>query len=313
MPTPIYILGGYQTDFARNWARGGGGLFGILSAAVEGALAATDLMPEEVEVAHVGNFAAELFCGQGHLGGLFAALHPAFSGLPTSRHEAACASGSVAALAAMADLEAGRYDLACVVGVEQMRNVSGQQAAEHLGAAAWVGREAEDARFPWVCLFSQVADFYAERYGLAYEHLGRIAEVNFAHSRRNPNAQARDWQFEPASFAQDDVANPVIEGQLRKQDCGRITDGGAAVLLASAGYAEQYARRRGLDLGRLPVIRGWGHRTGTMLLADKLRLARDDIANKTERLSTGSLDVELLDEQARKVLGLGGADELLLR
>lgn len=45
----------------------------------------------------------------------------------------------------------------------------------------------------------------------------------------------------------------------------------------------------------------------------QLRLARDDIANKTERLSTGSLDVELLDEQARKVLGLGGADELLIR
>ncbi|MCW5850370.1 MAG: acetyl-CoA acetyltransferase [Anaerolineae bacterium] len=274
MPTPIYILGGYQTDFARNWARGGDGLYGILASAVEGALDATDLEPADVEVAHVGNFAAELFCGQGHLGGLFAALHPAFGGLPTSRHEAACASGGVAALAAMADLEAGRYDLACVVGVEQMRHVSGQQAAEHLGAAAWVGREAQDARFPWVSLFSQVADFYAERYGLGYEHLARIAQINFAHGRRNPNAQARDWQFEPASFSQDDVLNPIIEGQLRKQDCGRITDGGAAVVLASARYAEQYAQRRGLDLARLPVIRGWGHRTGTMLLADKLRLAR---------------------------------------
>ena len=25
-----------------------------------------------------------------------------------------------------------------------------------------------------------------DRYGLRYEHLGRIAAINFAHSRRNP-------------------------------------------------------------------------------------------------------------------------------
>ena len=36
-------------------------------------LAETKLEPQDVEVAHIGNFAAELFCNQGHLGGLFAA------------------------------------------------------------------------------------------------------------------------------------------------------------------------------------------------------------------------------------------------
>ncbi|OPE51908.1 hypothetical protein BV510_18945, partial [Mycolicibacterium diernhoferi] len=36
--------------------------------------------------------------------------------VPASRHEAACASGSVAVLAAIADLRSGAYDSALVVG-----------------------------------------------------------------------------------------------------------------------------------------------------------------------------------------------------
>lgn len=45
----------------------------------------------------------------------------------------------------------------------------------------------------------------------------------------------------------------------------------------------------------------------------ELRAAREAIANKTERLSSGDLDLDLLDEQARRVLGLGRADEILIR
>ena len=50
------------------------------------------LEPKDIDVAHVGNFTAELFCNQGHLGGFFVSSHPDFFGLPSSRHEAACAS-----------------------------------------------------------------------------------------------------------------------------------------------------------------------------------------------------------------------------
>ena len=37
------------------------------------------------------------------------------------------------------------------------------------------------------------------------------------------------------------------------------------------------------------------------------------ILNKTQRLSTEGLDLDLLDEQARKVLGLGRPDEIIIR
>ena len=121
----VYILGGYQTDFAVNWTRGGHTIYDLLKSSVEGALASTQIEPSEVEVAHIGNFVGELFCSQGQLGGLFATIDPAFAAIPASRHEAACASGGVALLAAAADIEAERYELACVTGIELMRNVSG--------------------------------------------------------------------------------------------------------------------------------------------------------------------------------------------
>lgn len=44
-----------------------------------------------------------------------------------------------------------------------------------------------------------------------------------------------------------------------------------------------------------------------------LQARRATILNKTQRLSAGHLDLDLLDEQARKVLGLGRADEIIIR
>ena len=271
----VYVLGGHQTDFAQRWGTGPDALFDVLGASVRGALDDADLAPDQVQVGHVGNLAGELFCGQAQLGGMLSSVDPAFADLPSARHEAACASGSVAALAAMADLESGRYDVALVAGVEVMRNVSSKEAAEHLGSAAWVGREALTAQWPWPAMFSEIAEEYADRYGLKDEHLARIAEVNLGNAQRNPNAQTRDWELDPLSFTADDDANPVVEGRLRKQDCGRITDGGAAVVLASERYAAEYARQRGGDLSMLPVIEGWGHRTAPLMLSAKLAASRD--------------------------------------
>jgi acetyl-CoA C-acetyltransferase len=267
MSSAVYVLGGWQSDFAAKAGEGGFG--GLLAGAVEGALDDARLDPADIEVAHVGNLAGELFCGQAHLGAMLASVDPALAGIPTARHEAACASGSVAALAAMSELEAGRYDVALVAGAEVMRNVPGQKAAELLGCAGWVGREMVGEEFPWPSQFAQVAEIYDQRWGLSHEHLARIAEVNFANARANPNAQTRDW-VPPAGFGEDDDLNPVIRGPLRKQDCGRITDGSAAIVLASASYADAWAREHSVPLDTLPVLAGWGHHTAPLRLDDKL-------------------------------------------
>lgn len=46
---------------------------------------------------------------------------------------------------------------------------------------------------------------------------------------------------------------------------------------------------------------------------DLLKDERSEILNRTRRLSSSGIDLELLDEQARKVLGLGRADEVMVR
>jgi acetyl-CoA C-acetyltransferase len=270
----IFILGGAQTDFARNYQRSNKEIFDLFEEVVNEGLAAAKLEPDEIEVGHVGNFVAELFTGQGQLGGFFGHVDPRFAGMPSGRHEAACASGSIAILSAMADLEAGRYDTACVVGLEYMRNVHGDKAAENLGAAAFIGHEGAGVRYMWPAMFSQIAEEYDARYGLDRAHLKKISEVNFANAKKNPNAQTRGWSFDDKSFGTDDAANPVIEGWMRKSDCGQVTDGAAAVFLASRKGAEAYAERHGLELADLPRIRGWGHTTGPLKLETKLEASR---------------------------------------
>ncbi|WP_334191665.1 acetyl-CoA acetyltransferase [Pararhodobacter sp.] len=277
MPEPVYILGGAQSDFARNWSREGLGIDAMMREVLFEGLENTRLEPRDLQAVHVGNFVAELFCGQGQLGGMIASLHPDLSGIPTQRHEAACASGSMAMLAAAAEIEAGRYDLVAVLGVEYMRNVPGQRAAEHLGAAAWAGREWQDATYVWPAAFADLIEAYSEKFGrIDYAHLGEIARINYANGKRNPYAQTRKWDFTDRSFTEDDVANPVIEGRVRRNDCGQVTDGAAVVFLASAARAAQYAEERGLTLADLAKIDGWGHRTAPMMLAEKLAESRND-------------------------------------
>ena len=276
MASGIYVIGGYQTDFSANWARSGREIADGIREVLEGGLAATGLEARELDTVHVGNFAAELFCGQGHLGGLVAAAHPDLAGVPASRHEGACASGSLAMLAASAELEAGRYGLAAVLGIEQMRNVPGDEAARLIGPTAmWAGHECLDVKYPWPHVFSELAGEYDRRYGLRSEHLARIAEINFGNARRNPNAQTRRWSFTRESFSDDPVANPVIDGRMRKQDCGQISDGAAIVFLATEPVARAWAARHGRQPGSLARILGWGHRTAPITYAAKLAASRD--------------------------------------
>jgi acetyl-CoA C-acetyltransferase len=270
MVAPVYILGGYQTDFARNWMKEGKDLVGMMQEAVAGGFTATSIDPQEVEVAHVGNFAAELYCKQGHLGGFLPEIDPALSGIPTARHEAACASGSVALLMASAEIEAGRYNLALIVGVEQMKTVDPATGGDFLGTAGWYEQEAKGIEFPFPKLFGRLGDEYEKRFGLKEEHLTRIAEINFSNARRNPQAQTRGWfTNETQNLTSGKYANPVA-GRLKVRDCSQVTDGAASLFLASESFARAYAARRGLKLTQLPQILGWGHHTAPMKFDSKV-------------------------------------------
>ncbi|MFP6638730.1 MAG: acetyl-CoA acetyltransferase, partial [Myxococcota bacterium] len=266
----VYILGGYQTDFARNWTKENKHFSALMREGVLGGLEQCQIAPEEVESAHVGNFAAELYCMQGHLGAFFTEVDPAFSGLPTARHEAACASGSIALLAASAEIEAGRYGLQAVVGIEQMKTVSPAVGGSYLGTAAWYDEEAKDVEFPFPKLFGRLGDEYDKRYGLNDEHLAEISRLNYDNAKLNPNAQTRTWYMnkEHALCRTDD--NPSVGGRIRIADCSQVTDGVVCVFLASRQYAEQYAKGMGVPLSNIPRIKGWGHNTARLRFDDKI-------------------------------------------
>ena len=276
MTSPTYILGGHQTDFARVWSRNGQDLSDMIRESALGALEAARVEAGVVQSIHVGNAFGELQRNQAHLGAMVSSVVPALWGVPAMRHEGACASASLAILTAMAEIEAGRYDCVLVVGAEELKNLPGDVSSANQNAAGWQGREGIDCRFLWPAAFGMMGFEYERRYGLDRRYLNRIAELNYGNAKRNPLAQTRKWAFDAASFTDDDEANPVIEPGTRRQDCGQITDGACALVLASGRFAAEHAARTGQALDRLPKITGWGHRTVGLRALDKLERSRGD-------------------------------------
>lgn len=270
----IYILGGHQTDFSRAWSREGLDVSDMLRESIVGALNACDLEPSDIDTVHVGNAFGELYRGQGHLAAMVSQVVPELHGVPAMRHEAACASSSVAVLAATAEIEAGRYDCILIAGVEEEKNLPGDAASKVQNAASWQGREGIDCRFMWPAVFGRLSQEYGDRYGLDRRYLNRIAEINLGNAKRNPNAQTRKWSFAENAFTDDDEANPVIEPGTRRQDCGQITDGACAVIVCSDAFAARYAATRGIALESIPRVLGWGHTNAGIRFLDKLERSR---------------------------------------
>ena len=91
MTSATWVLGGYQTDFARNMAKEGLDTADLTLEVVAGTLTAAGVEPDQVESIHVGNAFGQLYTGQGHLGAMPATVMPELWGVPAMRHEAACA------------------------------------------------------------------------------------------------------------------------------------------------------------------------------------------------------------------------------
>lgn len=270
----IYLLGGHQTDFARAWSREGLDFTDMMREAIDGALAATNLDPADIDAIHVGNAFGELYRNQGHLAAMVAQVKPEFYGKPAMRHEAACASSSIAVLTATAEIEAGRYDCVLILGVEEEKNLPGDEASKIQNAASWQGHEDIECRFMWPAVFGRIAKEYDERYGLDRRYLNRIAEINRTNAMRNPLAQTRKWRFDPDAFTDNDELNPIIEPGTRRQDCGQITDGAVAIIVASDRFIERYAKKRGAKPSDFPQITGWGHTNAGIRFLDKIERSR---------------------------------------
>ena len=296
MSDSVSILGGYQSDFGDNLAKSGGSVESLVRDTVLATAADAQIDLTDIDTIHVGNAFGQLYTGQGHLGAMPATVIPELWGIPAMRHEAACASSSMAALSAMAEIESGRYDCVLVLGVEQEKTMPGPEAAAVQEAAAWVGQDTEGATYIWPETFDALADEYDRRYGLDEMYLRAIGELNLRNAKDNPNAQTRAWQLNADTCSTNDQVNPVVTGRLRRNDITQITDGAAALILVS----DRWLAAR----GRQPRARiaGWGHRTVGLGLQQKL-----------DRNSDSNLVMPHVNQAITDAFGrasIGGVDQL---
>ena len=83
------------------------------------------------------------------------------------------------------------------------------------------------------------------------------------------------------------------------------------IVVALMGYLS-FAALQG-EHGLLSLFRVEAQETRLRAELAGLQAERATILNRTQRLSADNLDLDLLDEQARKVLGLGRPDEIIIR
>lgn len=272
----VYILGGAQTDFERNWKKEGKNAIGLMREAVFAALKDVEMDLSDIKklnkenqvMCFVGNFIAEKYVEQGHLGSLVTEIDPAFYGIPSARYEAACASSSVALEAARTKIASGECEVAIVIGWELMKTVDAKMGGDFLGRAALYEKEAEGIDFPFPRLFARLADEILEKYKFDenrfMDSLAMISNKNYQNAKRNKMAQTRKWymDYEQASHRGTET-NPIVGGRLAVSDCSQVTDGAAVVVLAS----EEYTKKRGK---KYPIIKGFGTRVAPILFDKKI-------------------------------------------
>ncbi|NOZ95913.1 MAG: thiolase domain-containing protein [Acidobacteria bacterium] len=217
---------------------------------------------DTVDLITVGCMSSGLFVGQEHLASMVAD-QLGMPGVPASRVESACASGSLALRHAFAEVAAGLVDIALVTGVEKMTDVDGGAATYTLGTAADQEYESfHGITFPG--LYAMMARVHMAHYGTTSRQMAAVSMKNHANGLLNPNAQYH------LKVSIDDVlsSTPVAE-PLHLLDCSPITDGAAALVIAPIDRARDLA-------GRRPVVRiaGSGMATDTIALADREDLSR---------------------------------------
>ncbi len=96
------------------------------------------------------------------------------------------------------------------------------------------------------------AKAYKETYGLTERDLAHFSVKAYDNANRNPNAHmcAVKMTIEQAELAGDGnpkiLQNPDLHDHLKVSDCSQVSDGAAAVLLASSGLevGAGHGRRR---------------------------------------------------------------------
>ena len=192
------------------------------------------------------------------------------SSVGTMRVEAACASGSAALKSAYNSILGGDGDLAMAVGVEKMTEVDTPTSIELIGRAGSYTWEFENYGMTFPAYYALYAVAHMDRFGTTEEDMARVAVKAHHYGSLNPLAQ-----FQKEITIEKALSSQVVSWPLKLYDACPLTDGSAAVILAS----EETAKK----LSDTPIwIKGVGYSSDSANLS-----RRDDYVGLTASVEAG--------------------------
>jgi acetyl-CoA acetyltransferase len=230
----IYIAAYHQSKFGK--------LFGmtvpeIATNAIEGVCKEIDVPPSLLDVGAVASACNISINDQGLVSGLAASV-PGLAGKPIESVENACASGGQAVLSTILKLQAGWGDTGFALGYEKMRDAEGKMDGKLVGKALGVyshpdEREGKTYIFPH--LFAEIMECYIRRHRVTEAELATIAVEEYANGNKNPLAQMNKVKVTLDDATRIDGMNRyIVDGlPLKTYDCSQISDGYAALILAT--------------------------------------------------------------------------------
>ncbi len=209
----------------------------MIRRAVTGAVGEIGAEPAAIDVGSIGSACGSTLNNQGLLAGLMAMV-PGLEGKPLESVENACASGGQAILAVAHKLLAGGGEVGIAVGIEKMRDERGKMDGKRVGEVLGYFShpdEREGKVFVFPHLFAEVMALYMKTHGASEEDLARIAVTEYANARHNPYAQMRNVEVTLEQAMEIEGINRyIVDGlPLKTYDCSQITDGYAALVLAT--------------------------------------------------------------------------------
>jgi acetyl-CoA acetyltransferase len=173
----------------------------------------------------------------GYVSGSTFAQALGWRGVRVSSSFAACASGAVAIDQARAQIQAGRCDVALVVGADTApKGFFGPLPGVRPEDPDWLRFHILGATNP--TYFGLYARRRMEAYGATAKDFAAVKVKNSRHGLTNPNARYRK------EFGYDEIEeSPVVADPLRLVDICATSDGAASLVLASAEFAAKRADR----------------------------------------------------------------------
>jgi acetyl-CoA acetyltransferase len=217
------------------WGKWGRNFVEYGAVAARAALADAGIDWSDVDYLSAGNTMRNGY--PGYVSGSTFAQALGWRGIPVSSSYGACASGVVAFESARARILSGMADVAIVVGADTApKGFFGPLPGDRPEDPDWLRFHVLGATNP--TYFALYARRRMELYGATEKDFAAVKVKNSRHGVANPYARYRK------EFTEDEIAeSPVVADPLRLVDICATSDGGAAVVLASAEYAAARADR----------------------------------------------------------------------